>query len=239
MKQREKVDCLASQYDYQKGLKIWLNRQPYLTELDYLESKVIPATQRQINELEGHVVRYSEEEKSDVKIGGKGPTVFTERSFWLAEEKRYLVWLQQRKAELERPGRSGVKAFSWTGSPAQLDALWQALKDAGYIDQGTTKEAFAAIFADKLMKGEPVQWTDSNRLLSYLFNQMNSGQKPLILSRDWQSTIEKNQIFKNRNSKFLKAGDLSTALSNINDVNTGLNPKGSDKIDEILKALRP
>lgn len=159
------------------------------------------------------------------------------------EIQKYLTELEDEIShaapEKQKPG---AKSFSWTGSQAQLEDLWQALKDAGYIDREKTKEAFMAIFASKLIKDRPIQWLGSNRLLSYLFNQMSSGKNSLILSLEWQSIIEKYQLFKNKNGKLITAGDLSAALSNINDVNKGLNPKGFEKIDAILnniKTLRP
>lgn len=139
----------------------------------------------------------------------------------------------QSNVSKEKPG---AKSFTWAGSQTQKQALCEALNDAGYIHPETTKEAFTAIFANELRQCEPVQWTASNRLLSYLFSQMYG--RVIIHSQDWQSIIEKFKLFKNRNGKFFKAGDLSTALSNINDDNFGLNPKGSEKIDAILETLR-
>jgi hypothetical protein len=153
------------------------------------------------------------------------------------EIKKYLDYL---KMEIERLAdgkqKAGTLSFSWTGSPEQLEAFCQALIKTGYIHPDTTNETFIAIFASELIKDKPVQWLGSNRLLSYLFNQMYSCS--LILSQDWQSIIERYQIFKNKRGKILKAGDLSTALSNINDVNTGLEPKGYEIIDKILKNLK-
>jgi hypothetical protein len=130
------------------------------------------------------------------------------------------------------------KSFTWTGNHAQKEALCEALRVAGYIDQGTTKEAFTAIFAGELKQCEPIRWHGSNRLLAYLFSQMNSGNKPLILSREWQSIIENYRLFKNKTGKNLTAGDLSTALSNINDEHSGGEPKGFEKIDAILKNIK-
>jgi len=39
------------------------------------------------------------------------------------------------------------KSFFWTGSQAQLEALCEALKSAGYIHPATTNKVFAAIFS--------------------------------------------------------------------------------------------
>jgi len=154
----------------------------------------------------------------------------------LIEIGKHLDNLRSELARLDEPPPPDKKhSFQWTGSQAQLEALCQALK-AGYIHPEATKETFTAIFASELIKDKPVPWLGSNRLLSYLFNQMYSSS--LILSQDWQSIIERYQIFKNKKGKILKACDLSTALSNINDPNSGINPKGSDQIDEILKNLK-
>ena len=67
---------------------------------------------------------------------------------------------------------------------------------------------------------------------------MNSGNNPLINSREWQSVIEKNRLFKTQKGKAIKAGSLAVALNAINDPLKGLNPKGYEKIDEILKTLK-
>lgn len=139
---------------------------------------------------------------------------------------------------LEKSRPEGRQSFTWTGTQAQLQALWRALKDAGCIHHETTKEAFTAIFAPVLKQCEPVKWTESNKLLSYFFNQMNSGDNPLILSKEWQSTIGKYKIFKTKKGKVLTAGDLSTALNSINDIYKGLQPKGHEKIDDILKNIK-
>lgn len=146
------------------------------------------------------------------------------------------------KHEPEEKQKTKLKSFAWNGNQAQKEALCEALKDAGYIEQGTTKEAFTAIFAEERTEEKecnPVKWNGSNRLLAYLFSQMSSGNNPLILSREWQSIIEKSRLFKNKNGKTINAGDLATALNSINDPLTALNPKGYEKIDAILKTLRP
>jgi hypothetical protein len=56
-------------------------------------------------------------------------------------------------------------SFSWTASQAQKEALWEALKGAGYIDKGTTKEAFTAIFSGSEIDINllPVTWICKNR----------------------------------------------------------------------------
>ena len=50
----------------------------------------------------------------------------------------------QSNMSKEKPG---AKSFSWTGTPDQLQALWQALIDAGYIAPDTEYEAFKPIFS--------------------------------------------------------------------------------------------
>lgn len=131
--------------------------------------------------------------------------------------------------------RPGLQSFTWSGSQVQLVALCEALKTAGYIDQGTTKEAFTAIFADELKQCNPIRWIVSNRLLAYLFDQLYMQD---YIVKEWQSIIEKYRLFQNKTGKLMRAGDLAVALSEINDKNKGLNPKGTDKIDTILKNLK-
>ena len=156
----------------------------------------------------------------------------------LSHYKKYLKWLLDRKTDLEKPQPAGVKSFSWTGSQSQKEELYEALKVAGYIDKETSKESFAMVFADEINISEAIRWNGSNRLLAYLFNQLNSGNNPLIISREWQSIIEKSLLFKNQKGKLIKAGDLATALSAINGPDLGINPKGSNTIDAILKNIK-
>jgi hypothetical protein len=132
----------------------------------------------------------------------------------------------------EKEKLTGVKSFTWTGSPAQKEALWQALKDAGYI-AGTTKEAFTAIFSDELIGCRAIKWRASNRLLSYLFNQMYASN---LIAKEWQSIIEKYKLFLNKSGKYLTAQDLASALSETNAKD--LQPKGYEKIDKILENIK-
>ncbi|NCA75811.1 MAG: hypothetical protein EOM90_05710 [Alphaproteobacteria bacterium] len=63
--------------------------------------------------------------------------------------------LKDLKKELDRLAdgkqKTGLKYFTWTGSPEQLDALYERLKEkeAGYIDPETGKEAFIKIFSGR------------------------------------------------------------------------------------------
>jgi len=145
--------------------------------------------------------------------------------------------LRKFQEDAEKPARPAVQSFSWKGTQDQKEALCEALKDAGYIDPKTDFKAFAAIFADKLISSEPIHWKGSNRLLAYLFDQMNSGN-PLIRCQEWQNLIGKYRLFKNKTGKVFTAGDLATAKNSINDPLHGLNPKGSEIIDAILKKVK-
>lgn len=129
-----------------------------------------------------------------------------------------------------------IKSFSWTGSDEQKGYLYQELKVNHFIASRTSKEAFTAIFADELKDIKPVKWIASNRLLSYLFYQLEF-YHGFIENKQWQSIIEKYKIFKNQAGKYLTAQDLSTALSEINS--KGFEPIDHEKIDEILKTLKP
>jgi len=234
MMEKKKPNLQVYLVDYQKKLRKFLSTQSYLSELDFIDL-TIPEIKKEIDKYQNIIAQQSKNDCLNKLSDEYIP-------FWLSSGKEFLIWLEKRKLSFKKPETTGLKSFNWTGSQAQLKALCQSLKDAGYIDPGTKKEAFIAIFANELINCEAIHWKGSNRLLSYFFYQMNSGNKPFILSQDWQSIIEKNQLFINRKGKPLKAGDLSTALNSINDQFKGCNPKGSDKIDAILenlKTLRP
>ena len=157
------------------------------------------------------------------------------------------IWLlgfyKIEEEKLNNNKRPAVQSFSCQLTKKQKQRLYYKLTETGYIDSSKTDfKTFRAIFSDDLTNCNAVKWTDSNKLLAYLFNQMNSGSNPLILSGQWQSIIGKNKLFKNKAGKYLTAQDLATALNSINDKFKGLNPRGSEKIDEILenlKTLRP
>jgi len=152
------------------------------------------------------------------------------------------IWLLEfyktEEDKLNKQRRSFLGHFSWQGTNIQINELSDGLVEAGFIDRDSIK-AFTAIFSNDLRNCTPINWRDSIRLLAYLFNQMNSGNKPLILNREWQSVIGKNRLFKKRSGKDITAGDLSSALSAINDPQNGLNPRGHERIDTILNTLRP
>jgi hypothetical protein len=67
------------------------------------------------------------------------------------ERVAMLINKRVSKTITKEPTPARLQSFSWTGSQPQLVALWQALKDAEYIDPKTTEKAFTAIFS-----GEPI-----------------------------------------------------------------------------------
>jgi hypothetical protein len=117
-------------------------------------------------------------------------------------------------------------------SNEQLTELHKELNEK-YIAKIDFNE-FIPIFNDKLTdKTKPLKWIKSNRLLAYFFNCLFSYN--FINNEFWQSVIEKNNLFLNRNNKPIKANDLSVAISNYNGVS---NPKGSENIDSIINKLK-
>jgi len=228
--ERKKPSLQVYLVTYQKQLRKFLNSQSYLTELDFINVS-IPEIRKEIEKYQNIIAQQGKKDCFEKLSDDYIP-------FWLSSGKEFLLWLEKRKSDLEKPDKPGVKSqsFTWTGSQPQLVALWQALNDARYIDPKTTEKAFTAIFADELKQCEPVKWNGSNRLLSYLFNQLYAMG---FIIKEWQSIIEKFQLFKNKRGKPITAGDLSTALSNINEEQYGVNPKGAEEIDAILETLRP
>jgi len=129
-----------------------------------------------------------------------------------------------KKHEEEPKSNMKLKSFSWTGSPEQLEKLYEGLinPDYGFIDPNTDLQSFTAIFADSLTGCPAIKWKGSNRLLSYLFNQMCAMN---LIVKEWQNIIGKNKLFQNTAGKYLSAHDLTSALTAINDLNHGLNQK--------------
>jgi len=76
------------------------------------------------------------------------------------EIQKYLIEL---KKELEpvtiEKDKPNIKYFSWTGTSAQLTALWQALIHDDYIHPQTDYKAFTAIFSGKQIGSSPLRVT--------------------------------------------------------------------------------
>jgi len=147
--------------------------------------------------------------------------------------KMALVIREKMNLIREKKQEFKIKSLSWTGNKVQLEKLWQALKAAGYIDPSIDFKSITAIFSDELTGCKAIKWKASNRLLSYLFNQMYASN---LIAKEWQTIIGKYRLFQNKSGKYLTAQDLSTALSETNTKD--LNPIGYEKIDEILKNLK-
>ncbi|MBC8343745.1 MAG: hypothetical protein H8E61_07170 [Bacteroidetes bacterium] len=170
--------------------------------------------------------------------GGKVSGTLTRENIIEIEEP--LNDFLQKVQETFKPTESKKKeiiSFSWTGNKDLSEPLWQALKEAKCIHSKTDLKDFRAIFSDDLTQCKAVKWIASNKLIAYLFSELFECE--FIEERNWQSIIEKGELFINSNGKELTAGDLATALNSITDKYKGLNPKGSEKIDVILKSLRP
>jgi hypothetical protein len=91
---------------------------------------------------------------------------------------------------------------------------------------------FESIFSAEIKpQPQPIKWEKSNRLLAYFFFALN--QRNFIETKEWQSIIEKNKLFLNKKGKLLNAGDIATALHEIQDSK----PIGSNSIDEFLKKI--
>jgi hypothetical protein len=148
------------------------------------------------------------------------------------------VFVDYYLSEIHKSGPAGIeKSFSWKGTPDQLKKLFDGLINAphSFIDPKTDFKDFTAIFSDNLTNCTAIKWSASNKLLSYLFDQLYAGN---FIVKEWQSIIEKYNLFQNKAGKYLTAQDLASALNSINDPFHGLNPRGYEKIDIILKNLK-
>jgi hypothetical protein len=142
------------------------------------------------------------------------------------------------KKKIDEPAKKSKPAITHLQSnlnSKQVEVLYQGLKGR-FIASQTSLESFTAIFSEELKNVTPVKWISSNRLLAYLFRQLQYYHS-LIENKEWQSIIEKYQLLQKKNGNFLKSGDLASALSYFKD-ERGLEPKGYEEIDEILKNLR-
>lgn len=119
-------------------------------------------------------------------------------------------------------------SFVWQGNAeTELPKLHQRLIKAEMIDEQTDLKDFIATFTGQPTDNtKPIKWIDSNRLLAYFVDTCFSGQ-------DWQSIAHNGKLFQNKKGKLLTQSDLSSA----NDRKFG-KPKGSEKIDEILTAIK-
>ena len=211
------LERLTSQYEFK--LKNFLNSSNEATE-PFLISNEIEATKSRLEEL--------------ARLRNN-PRMERWHNPALVAYSQYLEFLTNK---LKVPDPSKAHSFSWTGSPDQLRRLFDELTENRFIYRKPDFKAFEQVFSSNLTSCNPIHWIDSNKLLAFLFSQMNSGNNPLILSREWQSIIGKYRLFKNKSGKYLTSQDLASALNSINDPLHGLNPKGSEKINEILQNIK-
>ncbi|MCX6252775.1 MAG: hypothetical protein NTX61_18725 [Bacteroidetes bacterium] len=226
MEKKEKL-LQAHLVVYKRQLKEFLAIQSYLTELDFIESE-IPVVKHEIERF-NNILAIQRKNKTVEKLSDEYIPI------WLSSYKEFLFYLEKRKSILEKPDRKKLQSFSWTGSKEEVEKLFADLVKHGFIDPKTDLQAFTTTFTDNLINCRVIKWRASNKLLSYLFNQMYASN---LIVKEWQFIIEKFKLFQNKTGKYLTAQDLASALSSINDSLHGLNPKGSDKIDLILKNIK-
>lgn len=237
MKKKLKINPALFVVDYNKRLKQYHDNTHFGTEITFINTE-IQRIEEEIKQQNSNISEIiSGENPKKIQGTDNDPGALDYFVTFQAHNFEYLPWLKQRKTSLEKPNKTGLNYFSWQGTDDQLKRLFTNLMETGFIDQKHHFQDFSMIFVKDLTQCKAVKWTASNRLLAYLFNQMNSGSSPFILSGQWQSIIGKNKLFKNKAGKYLTAQDLATALNAINDPLKGLNPKGSEKIDEILENL--
>ncbi len=235
-KKKAKLYLQIEIISYKKRLKQYLENSYFdRNELEFIQIE-IQRIEREIDQNdEGLMNVLSRGSKEEIEGAEKDPGLLNYIDFWQGHESAYLVWLKERKAALEKPYQN-IKCLPWRGSKDQLKRLFKGLKEGKYIDPKITFKAFEAIFSDNSGQCEPVQWKGSNRLFVYLLNQLVNSN--CLDTQEWQSIIEKNKLFMNYKGKYLNANDLSNALFKINEPLIGRNPRGFEKIDEILEILR-
>lgn len=151
----------------------------------------------------------------------------------LIQIEKYKVFISQEISKQETsiklpPPKKPNISFVWQGNTEkELPKLHQRLIKAEMIDEQTDLKDFTATFTGQPTANiKPIKWIASNKLLAYFLDTAFSGQ-------DWQSIAHNGKLFKNKKGKLLTQSDLSSA----NDRKYG-KPKGSEKIDEILTAIK-
>lgn len=123
-------------------------------------------------------------------------------------------------------------SFNPKSNTAQLETLRKFLIPK-YINS-EYENIVECIFSDRNVKIEhPVEWKMSNKLLTYLFEQLISAS--IINNTEYSNVIEKMSLFKNRFGKLIKAGDLQTAKSVY--LAEDKNPIGYEDIDKLIISL--
>lgn len=196
--------------------------------------------------IEKSILEVSEKKENTLNIDGidiSKNEIIIMFSQWLEAKRAYLKNIshvidinKEKKTKLKEPATS----FDGNLTETQLQKLFNELiSDKNeFIHSITTFEQFRAIFeANPTEAIIPVRWLKSNRLLAYFFNCLFLNH--FINNEYWQSVIEKNKFFLNRNKKNITANDLAVAKSNYEDFN---NPIGHNKIDAIIdnvKSIKP
>ncbi len=135
----------------------------------------------------------------------------------LANIERKIALIENIAASNNSKEKTSIKSFSWTGSQDQLGALWQALKDAGYIDQGTNIEAFTAIFSGSEIDSNlhPVTWICKNRkgtanktalreFLTLLLDKFQESSVPICFMDEQKRPISLNKPKRTEYSNYFK-----------------------------------
>ncbi|MCK9435920.1 MAG: hypothetical protein PHE35_06795 [Bacteroidales bacterium] len=142
----------------------------------------------------------------------------------------YIAFLQSKlpeeiTADIPKEEKSTFEAQL---NPAQIKLLAKCLNEVRMFPESITSEALENIFSCNL--SQPLK-ARSNRLLAYFFSALDDRS---LITRNWQSVIDKNRLFLSSKSKPLKQSDLSTANSEIKFTP----PIGSEIIDKYLKQLK-
>lgn len=215
-------------FGYDKELKMFLKSQPFLNEIDFLKLRAIPEAQKWIETLEKQVATYSAPEKIERKF--VGVSIIYERSFWLAEHQHFLIWLLHRKKQIEA---GTVTANSlWTGTDDQLTELHIGL--AGWAvksDLETFRQAFTTTES-----GFYIDWIESTRLLGYLLTMLCNVER--LIPSNFAKLIGDGKMIKSKKGEFLKTNNIYQVTHQVNELKFYAKPKGSEKIDPLLKSLR-
>ncbi len=132
-KKRQEPNINGFIHDYQRDFKTFMDHTNYVTELDFIEMEIEEA-KKEIETFKDKL-KWIKNNKAIRKFGDENSFENIEYyALWLSHFKKYINWLQEKKNAIESPNRSGGKSFTWNGSQAQKEGLYEALRVAGYID---------------------------------------------------------------------------------------------------------
>lgn len=143
---------------------------------------------------------------------------------FIKEELNFIYGkIQDYQKSLSSENKKQLTGYSTALKPYQIEKLYQLLTEELYLDSGSQKEAFKAVFTpEPLPEGIKIKWLKSNILLSHFVYQLLSGNESY-----WDIA---QKIFISKKGLYIK--NLAQSYNN-NPAPTGL-----DSMMELIKKVK-